>query len=121
MLDWEQATFGPAELDVGFWLATRRQAAEAVGVRCDPELPGFLDRSESVARIESHLGRPLRDLEWHETYAMVRMGTCITATQALLRRSGQHEHFLLDAAVMPNWAIRVIDGTDPISSGRTAT
>ena len=121
MLDWEQGALGPAELDVGFWLATRRQAAEAVGIRRDPELPGFLGRSESVCRIEASLGRPLRDLEWHETYAMVRMGTCITATQALLRRSGQDEHFLLDAPVMPDWAIRVIDGTDPFTSRRAAT
>ena len=119
VLDWEQATLGPAELDVGFWLATRRQAAEAVGVRGDPELPGFLDRHESLARIEASLGRPLRDLEWHETYAMVRMGTCITATQALLRRSGQHEHFLLDAPVMPGWAIRVIDSPDLLAPRHT--
>ena len=119
MLDWEQASLGPAELDVGWWLATRRQAAQAVGVPGDPELPGFLDRAESVARIEAGLGRRVRDLLWHETYAMVRMGTCITATQALLRRSGQDEHFLLDAPVMPDWAIRVIEGTESTSSERT--
>ena len=84
-----------------------------------PNSRGSWIRAESVARIEAGLGRRVRDLLWHETYAMVRMGTCITATQALLRRSGQDEHFLLDDPVMPDWAIRVIEGTESTSSETT--
>jgi aminoglycoside phosphotransferase (APT) family kinase protein len=107
-LDWEQACLAPPEMDVGFWLATRRQSAEVVGVTTDPELPGFLDRDETLARIETGLGRPLDSIGWHETFAMVRMGTCIVATKALLRRSGQHDHYLLGAPLLPPWTIDAI-------------
>ena len=46
---------------------------------------------------------------------MVRTGTCITAVQALLRRSARDDHFLLDAHLIPDWAIRRIEGVDPLS------
>ena len=110
LLDWEQAAVGPAELDVGFWLATRRQSCHLVHVTTDPELPGFLDRATTLARIERGLGRPLRALAWHETFAMVRMGVCVVGTQSLLRRTGQHDHALLGAPLLPPWTIAAIAG-----------
>ena len=33
---------------------------------------GFPDRVETIALYESHLGRPVRDLGWHEVFALVR-------------------------------------------------
>jgi aminoglycoside phosphotransferase (APT) family kinase protein len=110
MLDWEQAAVGPAELDIGFWLSSRRQAREAVGVTVDPELPGFPDRSQVLARLEAQLGRPLRALGWHEAFAMVRMGTCIVSTQALLRRAGMVDHPFISSAPLPDWTIEVVAG-----------
>ena len=107
-LDWEQAALGPPELDVGFWLATRRQSREALGVTSDPELPGLLDHGQSIARIEAGLGRPLRDLDWHEIFAVVRMGTCIAGVQRVLRRSGQHDHLLMGVPLLPDWALAAI-------------
>ena len=109
-LDWEQAALGPPELDVGFWLATRRQSREAIGVTSDPELPGLLDHGQSIARIEAGLGRPLRDLDWHETFAIVRMGTCIAGVQRVLRRSGQQDHLLMGVPLLPDWALATIAG-----------
>ncbi len=104
-LDWEQASIGPAELDIGFWLATRRQACEAMGVTKDPELPGFPSRAELVARLEGRLGRRLHRLDWHELFAMVRMGICIVGTQRVLRLSGQVDHFIAQAPLLPKWAV----------------
>jgi aminoglycoside phosphotransferase (APT) family kinase protein len=108
ILDWEQAALGPIELDIGFWLATRRQASAAVGVRADPELPGFRSRDATIARFEARLGRALRDLDWHEAFAMVRMGTCTLGVKKVIRESGQDDHYLLDAPTLPSWTRRKI-------------
>ena len=105
-LDWEQAGIGPAEMDVGFWFATRRQTCEAMGITDDPELPGFPSRAEIIARLEQGLGRSLYELEWHELFAMIRMGTCIVGTQRVLCRGGQPDHFIMQASLLPKWAIR---------------
>ena len=110
LLDWEQAAIGPAELDIGFWLSSRRQAREAVRVMVDPELAGFPTRDEVLTRFEAGLGRPLRAIEWHEAFAMVRMGTCIVSTQALLRRAGQTDHPFINSAPLPDWTTAVISG-----------
>lgn len=104
-LDWEQATICPAELDISFWLATRRQACGAVGIHQDPELPGFLPRPEVIARIETRLGRELEHLDWHEVFSMTRMGTNIVGTQRALRRAGLNDHFLLQAPLLPEWTL----------------
>ncbi|MEY2571499.1 MAG: hypothetical protein QOE63_1849 [Acidimicrobiaceae bacterium] len=110
LLDWEQAALGPAELDIGWWFATRRPAAEALGLPIDQELPGFLDRTDTVRRLEAGLGRPLDELEWYEAFASVRMGTCIVATRQLLRRVGTIDHFIFHATPLPQWTIDRMHG-----------
>ena len=107
-LDWEQACVCPAETDLGWWLATRRQMLEAQGLDMDPELPGFDSRDQVIGRYEEMLGRPLRDLRWYEMFAMVRMGCCIVRTQVLLRSIGQADHFLMRAPILPAWAVAAI-------------
>lgn len=108
VLDWEQAGICPAEIDFGWWLATRRQMLEVNGLDLDPELPGFDSREQVIRRYEDMIGRPVVDLEWHEIFAMVRMGCCILRTQVLLRRIGQGEHFLTRAPILPAWTIAAI-------------
>jgi len=108
-LDWEQASIGPAELDIAYWLATRRQTCEALGIQSDPELPGFSSRSELVERLERGLRRPLHALAWHETFAMVRMGTCTAGTQRVLRLSGHEDHFIMKAPLLPQWALSAME------------
>jgi aminoglycoside phosphotransferase (APT) family kinase protein len=108
--DWEQAAVGPAELDIGWFFTCRRQVRDAFGIEADPELPGFLDRDATIDRIEQGLGRPLRDLEWHETFAAVRMGTCVVGIQRVLRRSGQLDHYLMQAPPLPPWALAAVGG-----------
>nr|WP_090343053.1 phosphotransferase family protein [Mycolicibacterium malmesburyense]CRL73782.1 putative aminoglycoside phosphotransferase [Mycolicibacterium malmesburyense] len=109
-LDWEQACICPAETDIAWWLATRKQMLEVNGLDLDPELEGFDSRASVVGRYEEMLGRPLHDLDWYEIFAMVRMGCCILRTQALLRATGQSDHFLTRAPVLPAWTMAAIRG-----------
>jgi aminoglycoside phosphotransferase (APT) family kinase protein len=63
VIDWEVASIGPPEIDVGHWLFFDRFATEAAGVE---PLPGWPDREATVARYEERSGRRLVDLERFE-------------------------------------------------------
>lgn len=78
VLDWEMASIGPAELDVAWFTALSALTERFAGGR----LPGFLDREQVVARYEEASGRRLRDLEWHEAFAVAR------STAVLVRSEG---------------------------------
>jgi aminoglycoside phosphotransferase (APT) family kinase protein len=107
-LDWEQACVCPAEADIAWWLATRKQMLEVNGIDADPELPGFDSRAAVVRRFEEMIGRELENLDWYEIFAMVRMGCCILRTQELLRSNGQADHFLTRAPILPAWTVDAI-------------
>jgi aminoglycoside phosphotransferase (APT) family kinase protein len=107
-LDWEQACVCPAEADIAWWLATRKQMLEVNGIDADPELPGFDSRAAVVGRFEEMIGRELENLDWYEIFAMVRMGCCILRTQQLLRSTGQADHFLTRAPILPAWTVDAI-------------
>jgi aminoglycoside phosphotransferase (APT) family kinase protein len=107
-LDWEQACVCPAEADIAWWLATRKQMLEVNGLDLDPELPGFDNRDTVIRRFEEMVGRELENLHWYEIFAMVRMGCCILRTQVLLRTNGQADHFLTRAPILPAWTIAAI-------------
>jgi len=79
VLDWEQATIGPAEMDLAWYLALDELTTHFVR----RTVPGFLSRSELVARYEVALGRAVVDLGWHEIFALVR-STAINDRQARL-------------------------------------
>ncbi len=68
VLDWEMASIGPAELDLGWALALEWSTAELTGRR----VPGFLAHDEAVTRYEAALGRPVADLQWFEIFALAR-------------------------------------------------
>jgi aminoglycoside phosphotransferase (APT) family kinase protein len=107
-LDWEQACICPAEADIAWWLATRKQMLEVNGIDADPELPGFDSRDKVIDRFENMIGRRLENLDWYEIFAMVRMGCCILRTQVLLRSNGQADHFLTKAPILPAWTVAAI-------------
>lgn len=107
-IDWEQACICPAEADLGWWLATRRQTLEVQRVRADPELPGFDSREQVVRRYQDMLGRELQHLDWFEMFSMARMACCILRTHVLLRSLGLTDHGFLRAPVMPSWAVETI-------------
>jgi aminoglycoside phosphotransferase (APT) family kinase protein len=108
VIDWERASIGPPEIDVGHWLFFDRFATDAVGVE---PLPGWPDRAATIARYEERSGRALGDLEWFEMLEELvvattlirqaearvarglappdtRMGHDNTVTQMLARRLG---------------------------------
>ena len=68
VLDWEMASIGPAELDLGWHTALEDMTEHFFGRR----VPGFLTRDEVVARHQQALGRPLVDFRWFEVFAMCR-------------------------------------------------
>jgi aminoglycoside phosphotransferase (APT) family kinase protein len=107
-LDWEQACICPAEADLAWWLATRKQMLEVNGIDADPELAGFDSRADVIRRFETMIGRPLENLDWYEIFAMARMGCCILRTQVLLRSNGQADHFLTKAPILPAWTTATI-------------
>jgi aminoglycoside phosphotransferase (APT) family kinase protein len=109
-IDWEQACICPAEADIGWWLATRRQTMEVQRITADPELPGFVSRDQAISRYEEMLGRELQDLRWYEMFSMARMACCILRTKVLLRSLGLTDHGFLRAPVLPSWAVEVVRG-----------
>lgn len=68
-LDWETASVGPAELDLAWYLALDRVQVHFLGGQ---RVTGFAPPGEVVARHEQALGRPVRDLEWHQIFAVTR-------------------------------------------------
>jgi aminoglycoside phosphotransferase (APT) family kinase protein len=78
VLDWELATVGPAELDLGWYLGLERVLHELV--QMEP-LAGFAPPEEVTADLSAELGRPLQDPAWHQIFAVVR-SICINVRQA---------------------------------------
>jgi aminoglycoside phosphotransferase (APT) family kinase protein len=108
VIDWEVASIGPPEIDVGHWLFFDRFATDAAGIE---PLPGWPDRAATLARYEERSGRTLVDLERFEMMEELvvattlirqadarvarglaprdtRMGLDNTVTQMLARRLG---------------------------------
>ena len=85
VVDWEMASFAPAELDFGWFLYFNRQFTEGLGL---PPVPGFASREASIARFEARLGRSMVDLEWFEVFAGFRFAVIMLRLTDLLIGSG---------------------------------
>jgi aminoglycoside phosphotransferase (APT) family kinase protein len=79
VLDWEQATIGSAEMDLGWYLVLDQLTTHYT----KQSVAGFLDRAAFVATYEAALGREVRGLEWHELFALTR-SVAINERQARL-------------------------------------
>jgi aminoglycoside phosphotransferase (APT) family kinase protein len=90
ILDWEMASIGPAETDLGWHLVLHRMTADTAG----GDLPGFADRDETISVYERALGRAVVDIEWFETFALVRSGAILARIAALLAASGVDDSWL---------------------------
>jgi aminoglycoside phosphotransferase (APT) family kinase protein len=67
VLDWEMASLGPPELDLGWYLFIERTALQFA-----PQLAGFPDRRGTIAAYEAHLGREVVDIDWYEVWGGLR-------------------------------------------------
>lgn len=85
VLDWEMATLGPPEMDLGWFLYMDRHHCEGIDV---PRLAGFPEREETVARWETRVGRPARDLAFWEAFAGFRFAAIMTRVAEQMLRYG---------------------------------
>lgn len=69
LLDFETASLGGAETDLGWWIYYDHAITEGRGV---PRLPGLGGRRETIAAWESFSGRKAQAMEWHEVFATWR-------------------------------------------------
>jgi len=81
VLDWDMASIGPPEMDLGWFLALDWAGEQLVGKRP----PGFPGHESVVSSYEERIGRKTEDLEWYELFALVR-SLAINNRQARLAR-----------------------------------
>jgi aminoglycoside phosphotransferase (APT) family kinase protein len=94
ILDWEMASIGPAELDLGWFLALYSMTVQAGG----GDLPGFAPRHDTVALWEKRVGRRAEALGWYETFAVLRSGAILIRIAQLLSAEGVDGSWLTQAA-----------------------
>ena len=68
VLDWDLASLGPREMDLGWHLGLEFMMEALFGGRP----PGFPGPAETLERYERLGGYEARDLAWHEVFALVR-------------------------------------------------
>lgn len=83
VLDWEMASLGPAELDLGWYLFLERTALQFA-----PQLAGFPDRAGTIAAYERSLGRAVVDIDWYEIWGGVRSAAIMIRVAADLAALG---------------------------------
>jgi aminoglycoside phosphotransferase (APT) family kinase protein len=68
VLDWDLASLGPPEMDLGWHLGLEFMMEALFGGR----VPGFPGTLEVIERYERRSGHEVTDLAWHEVFALVR-------------------------------------------------
>lgn len=86
LLDWETASLGGAETDLGWWLFYDRMITEAEGV---PRLSGIGNAGQTVALWESCSGRKALDLDWHVVFAGYRFALISERARMLAIEAGR--------------------------------
>ena len=89
VIDWDMASVGPAEMDVGWFLALETLQTTLTGLA----MPGFGTHSDAVAALERGIARPLADLAWYEVFALVRASAISTRIARLFQAAGQASPF----------------------------
>ncbi len=85
VLDWDMTSIGAPEHDVAWFTSLDLTTQHVFGER----LPGFPDRTGTIALFEEFGGRAVQDLEWYETLAMVRSTAVMTRISYLRRAAGE--------------------------------
>jgi aminoglycoside phosphotransferase (APT) family kinase protein len=68
VLDWDLASLGPREMDLGWHFGLTFMMEQLFG----DSVPGFPSRGEVIQRYEEGAQCEVRDLAWHEVFALVR-------------------------------------------------
>ena len=69
VIDWEMASLGQPEMDLGWWLYFDRQFSEGLGV---PRPAGFGSHEDTIERYSELMGRPMRDIFFYEIFSGFR-------------------------------------------------
>jgi aminoglycoside phosphotransferase (APT) family kinase protein len=85
VLDWDMTSVGAPEHDLAWFTSLDLTMSHLFGQR----LGGFPDRDETISIFEGCSGRPVRDLEWYETLAMVRSTAIMTRIGYLRQDAGE--------------------------------
>jgi aminoglycoside phosphotransferase (APT) family kinase protein len=80
VLDWEMATIGPRELDVGWFVFLHRFFDDIATQFGMAGLPDFLRRDEVARQYTERTGHEPRDLDWFVVYAATRHGSIMVRT-----------------------------------------
>jgi aminoglycoside phosphotransferase (APT) family kinase protein len=88
VLDWDLARLGPREMDLGWHVGLDHMMEALFGSR----VPGFPSTTESVTRYERLSGYEVRDLGWHEVFALVRALAIQDRHQRIRRDRGRTEN-----------------------------
>jgi aminoglycoside phosphotransferase (APT) family kinase protein len=83
-LDFEMAGYGPAEVDLAWFLSLHEHGAATAGA----ELAGYPGRDAIIECYRAALGRPVDDLEWYEVLANIRSGAIVVRIGELMQRGG---------------------------------
>ncbi len=92
VLDWDMTTVGAPEHDLAWLTSLDFTALQLLGAQVD----GFPDHDRTVARFEELIGRPVCDLEWYETLAMVRSTAVMTRIGILRMAAGKRPMLPID-------------------------
>jgi len=84
VLDWEMASIGQPELDLGWWLYFDRQFSEGLNL---PRPAGFPSHEATIESYESLIGRTVGDLEWYQVFAGFRFAVIMVRLSELLKGS----------------------------------
>lgn len=85
VLDWEMATLGDPDSDLGWWLFFDRHHSEGFDV---PRLAGLPGREETVARYEAWSGRRVENLAYWEIFAAFAFSIILARVSQRLVESG---------------------------------
>jgi len=91
VLDWEMATLGPPELDLGWLIFLHRFFQDVAGQFTLPGLPDFLRRDDVAVRYEALTGHEPRDLDFYTLYAALRHGIIMSRIQQRAIHFGEAE------------------------------
>lgn len=89
VLDWEMATLGPRELDLGWIVYLHRFFEDLAQLAGLDGLPNMLRLGDVAEEYEAATGHTPRDLEYYVTYAALRQATIMLRIQTRAIHFGQ--------------------------------
>jgi aminoglycoside phosphotransferase (APT) family kinase protein len=110
VLDWELTTLGDTLADVGWLLATWREAGEAQLLECPTAQPGFAVRTELLSRYGAASGHDLSDIGWYISFAHWRLA-CISEGVYARYRSGAMAAEDFDLAAQGDLVLRLAEAS----------